>query len=174
MQNTSNIIIIGCIGAPHGIKGWVKITSYTRPSTNIVSYSPWLLEIKQQWQTLEPTAYELHTKQVIAKLPNYDTREQVQLLTHTKIAIYRDQLPELADSDPHYYWQDLIGLTVITHNGEELGKVDQLIATGANDVLVVQGKTKHLIPFVLKHFILEVNLSKKQIIVDWDVNNTST
>ena len=83
-----------------------------------------------------------------------------------EIAVERDQLPELANDE--YYWTDLEGLQVRTCAGVTLGRVDHLLATGANDVLVVQGEREHLIPFVLGSVVKAVHLSDGWMEVDWD------
>ena len=83
-----------------------------------------------------------------------------------EIGIRRDQLPATVSGE--YYWHDLLGLKVVTVTGELLGTVDQLIETGANDVLVVGGDRERLIPFVLDKVIVNVDLDKAEIRVDWD------
>lgn len=175
MKNTvttnpeNEIVVIGCVGTSYGLHGWVKVHSYTQPSTNIVDYQPWLLQINQLWQPIEPVEYNLHDKQVVVKLPNCHTPEEAKAYTHVLIGVYRKQLPTL-EGKKQYYWHDLIGLKVYTAQGEYLGLVDQLMATGSNDVLVVKGQTKHLIPFILEHFILDVDLNEKKIVVDWEAH----
>ena len=83
-----------------------------------------------------------------------------------EIGIRRDQLPVTAPGE--YYWHDLQGLTVVTVKGELLGTVGHLLETGANDVLVVNGERERLIPFVLDQVIVDVDLDKREIQVDWD------
>lgn len=77
--------------------------------------------------------------------------------------------------EDEFYWRDLIGCEVVNTKGYKMGKVDQIVETGSNDVLLVKanakdgfGKTERMIPFVTEQFILEVNLAEKQILVDWD------
>src|SRR3990167_5078301 len=103
---------------------------------------------------------------MIALLADYADRESVALLTGKQIATLRSQLPAL--SDAAIYWADLEGLEVINQQGVVLGKVDYLFATGSNDVLVVVGKKRHLIPYIKNNIVLKVDLSNRQIIVDWD------
>jgi 16S rRNA processing protein RimM len=103
---------------------------------------------------------------VIAHLAGCENRDQAQALMGCEIAIRRDQLPDAAPGE--YYWRDLQGLTVVTIEGELLGTVDHLIETGANDVLVVKGDRERLIPFVLNQVIVNVDLDKQELRVDWD------
>ncbi len=159
-------IIIGQINGIYGIRGWVKIYSYTRPIENILSYSPWQLYQHQQWRTVDLSEGKLHGKGVIARLENCQTRDQAALLLGSEIAILRDQLPPTKEDE--YYWSDLIGLKVINQNGVLFGTVDYLIETGSNDVIVVKGEQERLIPFLIPEFIIQVDLQQQQMLVNWD------
>jgi len=83
-----------------------------------------------------------------------------------EIGVRRDQLPPAAPGE--YYWHDLLGLDVVDLHGEALGRVDHLLETGANDVLVVQGERERLIPFVPGKVVMRVDLEGGVIQVDWD------
>jgi len=160
-------IIIGRINGLYGIHGWVKIYSYTSPITQILEYSPWQLCLKGQWQTLSMYEGKGHGKGIIARLDSSHDRDEAARLLGADIAIFRSQLPPISEDE--YYWNDLIGLTVINHHGITLGTVDHLLETaGANDILAVKGNKEYLIPFVLERVILEVNLTQRIIRVDWD------
>ncbi len=124
--------------------------------------------INKQWQPVEILKVEIHNKSIIALISGYEQRETALLLTNAEIAISRDQLPEPAPGE--YYWHDLIDLLVIDKNNQTLGKVVDIMPTGANDVLVVMGDKKHLIPYLPEKVIKQVDLDKKQIQVDWDVD----
>jgi 16S rRNA processing protein RimM len=82
------------------------------------------------------------------------------------ISIRRQQLPEVESGD--VYWTDLIGLKVVNLQGENLGVVDHLLETGANDVLVVKGERERLIPFVRDTVVIEIDQGGERILVDWD------
>jgi 16S rRNA processing protein RimM len=118
------------------------------------------------WQEKQLAAGSRHGKGVIARLADCENRDQAQALMACEIGIRRDQLPATAPGE--YYWRDLQGLKVVTVKGELLGTVDHLIETGANDVLVVKGERERLIPFVLGRVIVDVDLDKREIQVDWD------
>ena len=100
------------------------------------------------------------------KLDGIDDRDRAQELRGSEIALWRAQLPALGLDE--YYWSDLEGLTVVSHEGVSLGVVERVFATGANDVLVVKGERERLIPFLLDEVVLQVNLQTAQIEVDWD------
>ena len=111
-------------------------------------------------------------KTVIAKLEGCDDRDAAMMLIGAEIAIRSDQLRELNKDE--YYWRDLIGLRVTNREGIELGTVQRLMETGANDVLVVKGQQRdskeHLIPWTLHQAVLDVDLEQGLIQVDWDAD----
>ncbi len=145
----------------------MRVYSYTRPRENIVEYQPWYVKDSGgNWQQKQLAAGNRHGKGVIARFTGCENRDQAQALTGCEIGIRRDQLPDAAPGE--YYWDDLQGLKVVTIKGELLGTVDHLIETGANDVLVVRGERERLIPFLLDQVIVNVDLDKREIQVDWD------
>jgi 16S rRNA processing protein RimM len=105
-----------------------------------------------------------HGADLLIKIAEYDTKESVSLLANYTIGILRTELPKLADGT--YYWSELIGLTVINTKGEKLGTVQQLMATGAHDILVLIGERRRLIPYI-SQVIKKVALEEKTIYVDW-------
>jgi len=150
----------------HGVKGWVKVFSYTEPRENILHYRPWYLRQGGEWRPRACVAGNRHGKGVIARLDGCEDREQARLLMNTEIGVGREQLP--ATEPDEYYWNDLLGLEVVNLQDERLGRVDQLIETGANDVLVVNGERERLIPFVQRQVVMNVDLEAGVIRVDWD------
>ncbi len=163
----SNILRLGHINGIYGVKGWVKIFSETVPRENILSYAPWLIaQPSKSWQTISIVDGRKQGKGVIAQLDGINDRDQAQLLLGAEIAIYRNQLADLAQDE--YYWADLQGLQVRTVDGQDLGTVDYLFDTGANDVLVVKGERERLIPFIQGQTIKTIDLQTGFIEVDWD------
>jgi 16S rRNA processing protein RimM len=168
MQTESGFIIVGKIGAPYGVQGWLKIVSYTETIANIIQYDPWYLEDKGIWQQIKVTNARPHGKGVIAKLPGYDSPETARALTGKRIGIKREQLSTLAQHE--YYWAELEGLTVIDQHGTTLGKIIYIIETGSNDVLVVKGDGKeHAIPYRLGETVTSIDLTRQVMQVNWDL-----
>ena len=159
-------MILGRISGLFGVKGWVKVYSYTEPREAVLNYDRWLLSGKNGWQEATVAEGQRHGKTVIVRNNGYADRDQAAGLIGTEIGVPRDELPE-ADSD-HYYWSDLEGLSVVHRDGTEIGKVDHLLETGANDVMVVKGETERLVPFVMDKVVLGVDLVKGEIRVDWE------
>ena len=157
-------IALGYISAVHGIKGWVKVHSWTRPMEAILDYQPWLLG--EEKKTVNIVDGRKQGKGLAALLPGMEDREQAMSLVGQQISVNRDQMP--ATRKDEYYWSDLEGLEVHTLNGEILGRVERLMETGANDVLVIRGQREHLVPFIQGQYVTNVDLAGGRMDVDWD------
>lgn len=171
MADASEYIPVGKISGVFGIKGWVKVFSFTDPRENILEYKPLYVHRHGDWIPIGVNGGQLQGKAVVMSLEKVTDRNQAMTLIGSELAIKRSQLLETDDDE--FYWADLVGLTVINAENEKLGIVDHLIETGANDVLVVNGTepdTEYLIPFVLDRTILKVDLENKQIQVDWQAD----
>lgn len=163
-QAERKIVQIGHISGVHGIKGWVRIYSLTEPREAIFEYQPWLLgETHREVRILQGKKQGKH---LVALLEEVDDRDQAESLLKQPIAVYRDQFPELPDNE--FYWEDLAGLAVRLEDGTELGTIDSMLATGANDVMVVRGEKERLIPFVPGQYVKKVSLDGGFVVVDWD------
>ncbi len=164
---TDDFISIGEITSVFGIKGWVKIYSFTEPRENILNYSPWLLKKSNEVKEIKLVNGKRQGKTIVACLEGVTDRDVAASYCGWGIQIKQSQLPEPERGE--YYWADLVGLQVETDQGVDLGKVDYLIETGANDVLVVQdSEVERLIPFLQDQVIKKIDLENKKMIVDWD------
>lgn len=161
-------VIVGRFGRPHGIKGFVTVHSFTEPNDNILSYSDWHVSLNGQWQVIKLLSVQIHNKAIVAQIEGFPERESVARLTNIEIAIRKDQLAPLAPGE--YYWHQLVGMKVINQQGQAFGEVVEVMPTGSNDVLVVQGEKRHLIPYLPEQFIIEVNDESQTITVDWDMD----
>jgi 16S rRNA processing protein RimM len=159
-------INVGAVFGVFGIKGWVKVFSYTDPRENILNYSPWHLDWNGERTAFMVTEGRRHGKGIITHLQGIDTREEAGRLCGARISIAREQLLPLPANQ--YYWSDLVGLTVYTRSGRELGRVKSIIETGANDVLVLDGERERLIPFVLREVVEHIDLAAGTMRVDWN------
>jgi len=166
MSGERKRIVIGKVGGPFGVKGWIKLLSWTDPREEIADYSPWQLKQGEGWKEWKVAEFRPHGKGLAARLVGLDDRDQAAALMGADIAVWRDQLGE--PEPGQYYWADLVGLEVRHAGGQGFGKVDGLMATGANDVLVVKGERERLIPFVQGQVIKRVDLDAGIITVDWD------
>lgn len=166
-MSAQQYIVVGEISGVFGIKGWVKVYSFTEPRENILNYSPWILRKGSDLKTLEVLDGSLQGKAVVASLSGITDRDIAASLGGYEIVIDAGMLPEPEEGE--YYWRDLIGLKVETEQGVTLGLVDYLLETGANDVLVVKdGEKERLIPFLQGQFVKKIDLESGLMIVDWD------
>jgi len=182
-EETLEKVILGRITGVYGVKGWVKIFSYTDPMESIVDYSPWFIRAENRknspWTRVKLKAGKRHAKTVVAKLENCNDRDQAMAYVGTEIAIELQQLEALKEKN-EFYWRDLIGLRVINQQDIELGMVKSLMETGANDVLVVVSEVdgtgtkietrERLIPWTMDISIIKVDIEQGVITVDWDAD----
>ena len=163
------MVIMGRVAAAHGIRGWVKIQPYTEHLDSLLDYRTWWLGHEHgPWREVEVQQCEAHNKTLAAQLPDCPDRTAAEKLKGLLIAVPRSSLPK-QDKD-EYYWSDLIGLAVVNEAGVTLGTVANLLETGANQVLSVQGDGGEiLIPFVASA-IKQVDVKNKIIRVDWSTD----
>lgn len=167
----SETIVVGRIGAVYGVKGWLKVQSFTDDPESIFEYSPWLLNQKTLSEGVV-AEWRRHNNGLIARLEGVSDRDEAARLTGTDICITADELPALADDE--FYWRDLMGMRVVNTSGYDMGVVEQIMPTASNDVLVVKansndgfGKSERLIPFVQSEYITNVDKENKCIQVEW-------
>ncbi len=166
MNKQTEWVVVGRFGRPQGLKGLVRVISFTDPAHNLIDYIPWHVSIQGQWQQIKINAIEAHTKFILVQVDGYQQREKVGLLTNCEIGIQSEQLPVLSNSE--FYWHDLIGMQVINQENKILGAVTDLLATGSNDVLIVTGERRHLVPYLLDDFIVRIDRLTRTIYVNWD------
>lgn len=167
MQDLRRRIPVGYITGIYGIRGWLKIESYTRPPENIFSFQPWYIIRNGSWQETNVRQGRIHGKGLIVALEGVTDRDIARDLVDNEITIFRSQLAELPPGE--FYWVDLIGMQVINQQEKILGRVIEILETGANDVLVVEGQVRYLIPIVWNMYVFNVDTGKQLISVDWDV-----
>ena len=171
MLEVKSQIVVGRMGGAHGVKGWMKIMSYTRPKENIFNYSPWLIHVDGTWREIEIEESQQRGERLLVKMMQINNPEDASLYKNCDIAINREQLPELEEGK--YYWHDLIGLNVFNQDEIYLGKIVQIEETGANDVLVIskQDKSKKniLIPLIMDIYVQKVDLDADNMHVDWQL-----
>ena len=160
-------VLFGKVVGLSGVKGEVKLESYTEPRTKIFSYQPWLLKSPSGESEISGCRGRAQGKGIVATLPLIEDREGAARFVGSEVWVRRSALPKAKRGE--YYWADLEGLEVVTVQGAKLGRVSHLVATGANDVLVAKDdERERLIPFVLGDYVKEVDFESGRITVDWD------
>jgi 16S rRNA processing protein RimM len=159
------LVVMGRIIAPFGIKGWVKIQPLTSAAKNLLDYPNWWLGRGAEWRECEVAEAQAHSeKVVVARFVGCTDRDVAAGYRGSDIAVPREQLPQARPGE--YYWADLIGLAVVNTAEQALGRIEGVMQTGANDVLVVQGERERLIPFIAG-VIREVDPAAGVVRVDW-------
>ena len=149
-------VAVGRLQGPFGVKGWVRVLSFTEPYERILTYSEWWLRentlIPQRGEICRSRKIRLlsgrkHQRGVVASLQGMDTPEAARAFSGLSVWVPRSQLPEPEEGT--HYWTDLVGLQVVTVDGQVLGVVEYVFATGANDVLAVREPSgeERLLPF---------------------------
>ena len=152
------------IGAPFGIKGWLKLHTFTEAPDSLDQYASWLIRAGDDWQEFELEDFEVHAKGAVAKLRGIDDRTAADRLVKRDIGIPRD---DLIEEDDAILWLDLIGSEVRNTQGRIFGTLESLMETGANDVLVVKGDgVETLVPYI-DEVIVAFDREKRILTVEW-------
>ncbi len=170
-QNADHRVLLGKVGAPHGVRGWVWIYPSTDPLDSILDYRNWQLGRGENWKNFQVLQARPQGKAIVAQLADehgqaFSDRDQAEAVKNLDIGVWRSEMPSLPKGE--YYWIDLIGLEVVTTSGESFGKVDSLMETGSNNVLVIKGEREILVPFLFDQVVKDVDLEQAVITVDWD------
>jgi len=155
---------MGCIAAPFGIKGWVKVQPFSDDPGTLLDFESWRVGRGEQQKQYSVEASQDHSNALVAKLVGIDDRDAAFALRGQEISVERSHLALPADGE--FYWSDLIGLKAVNREGIELGRVVSLMESGAHDLLVIKGKRDYLIPFVAQ-FVGKVDVAGGLVEVDW-------
>ena len=173
---TPDLAVAKIVGV-YGIKGWVKLKVNLETPASLASLKPQFLTDSRQRSSRPIRVLNVRAqgKGYIASLEGVEDRNAAELLRGYDIMVPKSALPDLEEGE--FYWDDLVGCTVRTSDGEgnliDLGTVNYLLETGANDVLVVRASEtsiddrERLIPYVEGDVILKVDLAEAVIDVKW-------
>lgn len=167
------MIVLGKIVSVHGIRGEVKVYSFTDPLDNLLDYRRWTLRRGNEVRQAELVQGRVQGNVLVAKLKGLDDREIARTFAEFEILVPRSELPVLDDGE--FYWSQLEGLKVIDQNGQLFGILDHMLETGANDVMVVKpcagslDDRERLLPYT-DQCVQAVDLEAGEIRVDWDAD----
>lgn len=164
---SDRIVVLGTIVGAFGVRGWVKVKSYTEPVDNILDYETWQLGVAGKWTPIKVEAGRVTDKGVLAKLEGMESPEEARLKVGLELGVWRSAMPAPAGGE--YYLSDLEGIEAVSAEGEVLGRVDHFRSTPGGTVVIVRGEQEHWIPFV-KERIVKVELDARRIVLDWSAD----
>ena len=167
MEPSTRRILLGRVHGAFGVRGELKLESFTDPANAILRYQPWILRDTQgREREMVGASGRLTTKGIVATFPDVTDRDAADALHGTEVWAPRSALPPPKPGE--YYWVDLEGLRVVNREGVDFGRVSHLFSTGANDVLVAEGERERMIPFLQPDYIVSIDFEAGVITVDWD------
>jgi len=159
------LVEMGCVGAPFGVRGWIKVRSYMDPPERVFEKRRLLLLCQGAAETYKIEATGRSGGQLTAKLAGVDDRDRATALRGAVIVLARAELPDSRPQD--FYRSDLLGCEVVNVAGRVLGVVDHFIETPAHALMVVRGEAEFWVPAVPQH-LRRVELASRRVVVDWD------
>ena len=169
MNAPTRRILMGRIHGAFGVRGEIKLESFSDPPEALFRYRPWTLRCAQGVEReLEGARGRSTAKGVVMQLPGVEDRDAAESLRGSEIFVPRSALPPARPGQ--YYWVDLEGLRVENTQGVDFGVVSHLFSTGANDVLVARGERERMIPFLEPDYIVSVDFDAGRVVVDWDAD----
>ncbi len=159
-----NLLRVGVVTAPHGIHGEVKVYPTTDDMKRFKKLKSVILDTGKEQKVLKIQQVKFFKNLVILKFSGLDKIEDVEGFRQKDLMITRDQAVELSEDE--YFIADLIGLSVVTDEGEVLGILEDVLQTGANDVYSVKtAEGKEILLPAIGDCILRVDLEKKEMLV---------
>lgn len=159
-------IVLGRVTGPFGVRGWVKVASFTEPREQILDYPRWRADgpggASRELRHAEGRA---HGKGLVVRLDGIDDRDAAIALGKPELWVEREELPALRPGE--HYQADLVGFEVVNLQGVRLGHVDGFLDLPANPVMVVAGDRERWLP-VGPGQLLKVDAAAGRITVDWD------
>lgn len=171
---SSKKVVLARIGKVHGLKGWVRLNSFTSPPDNLLEYQEFLIQQDGQEKPVLLAECRQQADKLFGRFEGYDSPETARQLTGLDLYLRSNQLPELEQDE--YYWHQLQGLNVFNLQQQRYGKVQTLLETGANDVLVVRPDAEsvddreRLIPYLRDSVIKSIDLDGGKLTVDWEID----
>ena len=168
-DSRQRMITVGRLHGAFGVRGEVKLESFTDPLRSIARYQPWILrDARGIERACEGVRVREGGKGLIATMPGIEDKDAADALRGTEVLVPRSALPPPAEGE--FYWVDLEGLRVVNVEGTDFGIVSHLFSTGANDVRVAPGERERMIPFVQPDYIRSVDFEAGVVTVDWDAD----
>lgn len=157
-------MVLGRIGAPFGVHGWLKVQSFTDPLEGIAGYPDWELHRGASLGRRSVLEWKRAGSGIAVRLEGIESREAAQALTGAEVRVERAALPPTAPGE--FYWHDLVGLEASSPQGVPLGRVAGILELPAHPVLVLEGERERLVPLVRERLV-KVDLEAGRLVLDW-------
>ena len=160
-----DFIAIGRVSKPHGVKGEIRIEYFNPEDLQFFSHYQ-MIFLQGDERSLHP--YRLltvrpHKKLILAQLEGIQSRAEAEQLRGKVVLIDPAELPPLKEDE--YYWQDILGMRVVSEKGEDVGTIKEIVPTGSNDVYVVQkGEQEFLIP-ATQDVIMSIDIEARTMVI---------
>lgn len=170
IPDANNLIHIATLKKPYGIKGWLWVFSRTDKHADIFAMSPWWIKTATGFKPLTVVQWREQGQGLVASFQEIGDRNIAETMNGTTVWVEKSNLPALSEDE--YYWSDLIGLTVINEQNENLGVIKEMFETGAHEIISVKPTADsiddeaRLIPWH-KDVVLQVDLTQKTMLVAW-------
>jgi 16S rRNA processing protein RimM len=164
-DDSSALIQLGFVGAPFGVRGWVKLRSHTDPPERLLEHRNLQIGREGAWRNYRVVESGRSGGALTVKLAGVEDRDQAAALRGAEVRVARAELPRRDDKD--FYRADLIGCEVVNLAGIALGVVQHFVETPAQALMVVRGEREYWVPAVPQH-LRRVDLTARRVVVDWD------
>ena len=168
-EDSSALIQLGMVGAPYGVRGWIKLRSHTDPPERLLDHRNLRIGQGSAWQSYRIEASGRSGGALTVKLSGVGDRDQAQALRGAQVCVPRSELPQRDDKD--FYRADLIGCEEVNLEGVGLGLVRHFLETPAQVLMVVRGTREFWIPAVPQH-LRRVDLQARRVVVDWNADGS--
>jgi 16S rRNA processing protein RimM len=162
---------MGRVAAPHGVRGMVKVVPWSQDPAALIAHKVWWLSKppEEGWRQVEVKSAQLRGTALLAELAGVGSREAAASLRGSEVSVPRATL--VAPAPNEHYWADLEGMDVVSRSGMRMGRVMELMESGAHPLLRVvdESGAERLIPFVAAH-IDRVDADARRIDVDWEAD----
>lgn len=158
-------VVLGRVAGAYGIRGWLKVMSFTEPEAALLDYAPWRLRradgSEQEYAVREAAVAGRGLRVALAGVEDRNAAEQ---LNGCEIVVARTALP--AAGEREYYQHDLLGCRVVNTDGAELGELMHFADGAASPLMVIKGRVERWIP-AAPPYLRRVNLPERLVVVDW-------
>jgi len=164
-SRSESLLEIGKIVGTHGLRGDLKIRlNSDGPEALLATEQVFLHLPSGERLTAKPVRQSVHKGQVLLRLQNYESINQVEHMVGGQVLLPEDQLPGLEEDE--FYWSQLKGLQVIDQSRGPIGNLQQMFSTAAHDTYVVKGKYGEVLIPAVTQFIIEIDLQQQVMRVD--------